>query len=696
MVTSKRGNQQRGFTGSVLAVLVAAGGLGLGCSSADGPSAQPRGVSGSGAAASAGAGVSGGGSGTSGSEGGMAATAGSSGFGGSAGSPGKPGIGLDGIVPLFDDTTKLEPVVVEDTPTALITRLADRARDRHARESEFQAYEHYLHIYWEHRTAEIEIVDTVGKGGDSIQFNVTTQWKLDDKQAELRFFFRGIGTVAEYHDNGSMDPVGDELHYTRSVSRNAAENRPLQVGDKLEFECSQFLDAPPRGRDNYYGTTFLYIVGKGIVPWAGTGELRDSEPIPESAWLGGHTTVHRNESDEPDNHFMQMAANLAPQNGQRFVLGRRAAHTHFGNGSHDESAENPVWQEQVGKQGPFSINHSCNSCHFQNGRAVPPATGEPLDKFVFKVGDAEGKPDPLLGGVLQPTGGEGNVSIASWVEEAGLQKPVFAFAGATPTNFSPRVAPQLVGMGLLEAITEQDILALADPDDADSDGISGRPRVLIDPVTGDKRLGRFGWRAGQAMVKYQVAGALRTDMGVTTSVFPTPDCGASQQGCGDDGPELEDTDLDNLSLYISLLGIRPQRAWDNAEVLKGQQLFTSVGCANCHTETFETSAFHPFAELRSQTIHPYTDLLLHDMGPGLADTLPEGDASYLEWRTPPLWGVGLSAGLPQGEGYLHDGRARTLSEAVLWHGGEAAASQQAFSSLSAPDKQALLAFLGSL
>jgi len=625
--------------------------------------------------------------------GGMTSGAGTSGMGG-ASSGGVPG--LNGIVPLYDATMKQEPSVVEDTPTALITRLADRARDRHARESQFQAYEHYLHIYWEHRTAQLEIVDTVGRGGDSITFNVETQWKLDDKQAELRFFFRGIGTVAEYHDNQPMTRI-DDLHYTRSVSRNAKENRELRVGDKMEFELSQFLDSPPRGRDNYYGTTMLYIVGKGIVPWAGTGELRDSEAIPEEAWLGGHTTVHRNESDEPDNHFLQMAGNLAPQNGQRFVLGRRAGHTHFGNGSHDESKDNPVWQEQAGKLGPLSINHSCNSCHPQNGRAVPPAIGVPLDQFVIKVGDADGKPEPLLGGVLQPSGdGEFGVRIASWTEANGLRTPTFAFSGETPTHFSPRIAPQLVGMGLLEAIPEAAIAALADPDDSNDDGVSGRMRVLTDPVTGDQRLGRFGWKAGQASVRHQVAAALRTDMGVTTSVFPTPDCGAAQTGCGDSGPELADAELDNLALYISLLGIRPQRDWDRAEVVKGEELFETVGCANCHAAKFETSALHPFAELRAQSIRPYTDLLLHDMGPGLADTLAEGDATYLEWRTPPLWGIGFTAGISRSEGYLHDGRARTLSEAILWHGGEGEPSKVAFTALPQADKNALLTFVKSL
>jgi len=681
---------------------------------AAGSAGSGNGVGAGGAVPGAGTGPGSGGAPGAGSAGagGALATAGTAGTGvPGAGAGGTPT--LDGIVPLFSESTKLEPAVVEDKPDALVTHWADRARDRHAREDkkpEFSRYEHYLHIYWEKRTAQVEIIDTVGKGGNSITFNVKTEWKLDTNQAELRFFFRGIGTVAEYHDNKSMTQVGpvEAFTYTRTVTSKMPENRPLQVGDKMEFELSQFLDKNYRaaefsGRDNYYGTTMLYIVGKGLVPWSASGELRpaggrDSEPVPESAWLGGHTTVHLNASDEPDKQFMQMAANLAPQNGQRFVLGRRALHTNFDDGHHDESPENPNWTEQANKLGPLYINHSCNQCHFQNGRAVPPAAGEFLKKYVFKVGTETGAPDPLLGQVLQPADskGEPNVKLASWSEENGLRKPNFEFTGSAPAHYSARISPPLVGMGLLEAIPEAAVVALADPNDANGDGISGRMRVLTDPVTGDKRLGRFGWKAGQASVKHQVAAALRTDMGVLTSVFPTPDCGSAQQNCGASGAEFEDANLANLSLYVSLLGMRPQRDWAKPEVIQGKELFAATGCVNCHTPKFKTTAFAEHAELRNQDIQPFTDLLLHDMGPGLADTLPEGDASYLEWRTAPLWSIGFTGMVSGEEAYLHDGRARSLTEAILWHGGEGEASKAKFQALPAADKSALLAFLKSL
>jgi len=270
----------------------------------------------------------------------------------------------------------------------------------------------------------------------------------------------------------------------------------------------------------------------------------------------------------------------------------------------------------------------------------------------------------------------------------------------------------LVGLGLLEAIPETQILALADETDTNDDGISGKAQRVLDPVSGETRLGRFGWKAATSSVEHQVAGALNSDMGVMTSVLPSPDCGTNQSLCGNSGAELSDEHLNNLVKYISLLGVRPQRNHDDAAVQLGQSLFTTIDCASCHTQTFQTSVYHPFAELRDQTIHPYTDMLLHDMGPGLADNLGEGLATGAEWRTTPLWGIGLSACVTGGvtnptghqgdevctpnHSYLHDGRARSIEEAILWHGGEGLASKNKYEALPASQKQAMLRFLESL
>ncbi|MFK7887935.1 MAG: di-heme oxidoredictase family protein [Gammaproteobacteria bacterium] len=608
--------------------------------------------------------------------------------------------------PLYNANTVLEPVLQEDTPEALITRFSDRARDRHAREDQFMAYDHYLSFYWEHRTATVEIVDPIGKGGDTITFNVTTQWPLSSNQAELRFFYRGFNTVAEYYNNGVMTQL-DGLNYARSVSFNPKTGTSLQVGDRLEFELSQFLSGVPRGRNNYYGTATLYIVGEGVVPWEARGvfgdassEREDSFPIAAEGWSGGGTTLSYQYSNEPDNHFLQMATNLSNVNGQKFVLGRRVHHTDFGDGSHNEADANPDFTALAGLLGPSYGNRSCVACHARNGRALPSAVGVPLRQHVIRVGDENGAAHPMLGQVLQPlstTGNaEGSVALASWTEADGLRAPNYAFTPEIPATYSVRIAPQLVGMGLLDAIPESAIEALADPDDQNADGISGRLQRVTDPETGEQRVGRFGWKAGQASVRHQVASALNNDIGVMTSVFPTPDCGSSQSNCGASAVELDEDSLKQLSAYVSLLGVRARRNLDDPVALQGESLFTSIGCAACHTPTHQTSEFHPHAELRSQTIHAYTDLLLHDMGSGLADNLGEGVATGAEWRTPPLWGIGLTSGVTGGEAYMHDGRARTLHEAIRWHGGEGAAASQAFEGLSPAQRNAILAFLSTL
>lgn len=598
---------------------------------------------------------------------------------------------LPPVVPLFDAHTPLEPATTEQTDEALITRLADRARGRHAREARFQAYDEYNSFYWEQRTIGIEIVDRVAKGGKDVVFNYDTLTPLS--APEFRCFFRGLNTVAEYQHNVAAPLVAPNRHAVR-LTHNVMEKRPLQVGDRIEVEISQFIAKPEHGRKNYYGTAFLYVVGRGVVPWEARGDKQDSFPLPEATWLGGFTTLPYQYSDEPKHRFKQMAGNIAPLSAQPFMLGRRLHHTDFGNGEHSEGG-NPVYAEQIGKLGPHFVAKSCVACHANNGRALPPKPGTPMYQTVIKTGSE-------LGGALQPqaTNGEpeAGASIASWSTVEGrygdgttftLRKPIYAFTGKTPQQFSVRLTPQLVGLGLLEAIGESDVLALADPDDTNSDGISGRPQIVTDE-TGKRRLGRFGYKAGQPTVRHQVAGALNSDMSVTTSVFPKHEDGSS----GD--PELSDAALADLTRYISLLGVSARRDLDDTEAQRGEQLFTQVGCTACHTPRFTTSPHHPFAELRGQTIQPYTDLLLHDLGDGLADNLGEHEASGREWRTPPLWSIGLTSGVSGGEAYLHDGRARTLEEAILWHGGEGERAKEAFRTMPAADRAALMKFLKSL
>jgi CxxC motif-containing protein (DUF1111 family) len=323
---------------------------------------------------------------------------------------------------------------------------------------------------------------------------------------------------------------------------------------------------------------------------------------------------------------------------------------------------------------------------------------------VIKVGsDKEGTPHAMLGTALQPqsvTGKpEGSARLVQLRSIEGayadgsryeLVKPLYQFDVA-PDFYSIRLTPHLVGLGLLEAIDEQALATLADPEDANQDGISGRMRLVRDPQTGQVRVGRFGYKASQPRLLHQIAGALNSDMGVLTSVFPQAD------GSRIDGEtELSDADLDNLYRYIATLGVPARRDLEDETTIRGEALFNAAHCIKCHVPSMTTSPYHPLAELRRQKIQPYTDLLLHDMGPELADSLGEPGATGAEWRTPPLWGIGLTAGVSQGESYLHDGRARTLAEAILWHGGEGTAAHDAFVAMPADDRNALIRFLKSL
>jgi CxxC motif-containing protein (DUF1111 family)/predicted lipoprotein with Yx(FWY)xxD motif len=650
-------------------------------------------------------------------------------------------------VPLYTSSTVQEHALIYETNDAVITMFADRGRDRHAKEDQFQQYDHYLSHYWTHRTARYKFTDFVEKGGSSILIEWVTEWQLE--ALEFRAWYFGMNTVAQYHGNyepnvitegrGTYDDdlvqtstTGDQYKYSLTINEFRGLNgstEPLNIGQHMEIEISQFLLGVPEGRSNYYGTTYLYQVGKGgMVPWKTLGDFDDkssqrenSHPIAKQGWLGGNTTLPYQYTNEPNDHFMQMATNLSSLNGQAFVLGRRIHHTSFVDGMHDEDPANGIFAEMVGKSGTHFVNNSCASCHERNGRAAPAPIGEALDKWVFKIADADGNPDAQRGNILQPSNtgnvqNEGTVAIASWTEVDGLRSPNYQFSTGTPEKFSARIAPQLVGLGLLEAIPEETILAMADEyDEVAPFGISGKAQSTIDPQTQQIRLGRFGWKAGTSSIKHQVASAFNTDMGVMTTVLPIPDCGSAQKlrnECGDEQIELSEQHIDDLVKYIALLGVRAQRNLDDTQVQQGKAIFSNIGCVDCHTPTLQTSIYHPFSELRNQTIHPYTDLLLHDMGEGLADNLGEGNATGAEWRTTPLWGIGLSACVTGGvvntvggqgnevctpeHSYLHDGRARTIDEAILWHGGESQSAKVQYEALSDADEAVLLSFLQSL
>jgi len=375
--------------------------------------------------------------------------------------------------------------------------------------------------------------------------------------------------------------------------------------------------------------------------------------------------------------------------------------------------------------GPLFINANCTACHVRDGRGTAPLTATDPVQMLFRLSqpgqDAHGGPRPVpgFGDQLQNraivgTDAEGQLSIQYGEQlrsladglAVSLRQPTYRVDAPympLPAGLllSPRVAPPVFGLGLLEAVSEADVLALADENDANGDGISGRPNYVWDVAAQAPRLGRFGWKANQPSLRQQTAAAYNGDMGLTTSLFPLePAAGQSQAGNQPPGSapaDLPDAELANTTFYVQSLGVPARRDVSNEQVWAGKALFVSVRCASCHVPRLTTSPAAGLpAETAGQTIYPYTDLLLHDLGAGLADGRPDFRATGSEWRTPPLWGIGLSEVVNGHSTFLHDGRARSLTEAIMWHGGEAQASADAVGRMSAADRARLLAFLKSL
>jgi CxxC motif-containing protein (DUF1111 family) len=537
-------------------------------------------------------------------------------------------------------------------------------------------------------------------------------------------------------------------------------NRTFSLGDLIEITPAFFLERGPNGTalidgggTRYYSQEKLYVVGKGIIPWYGVRPRLNNAPLPEEALSGGLASTSYNYTEEPFRSFQQAVENIGGKNMQRFVEGRRLFHTSFADGTHSESPDiNPVFTEYAGKMGTRFNANRCLACHAMNGRSLPAQEGQNIKTMSIMTALASGHdsfmPDPTYGLNIQqessdPAADDFSVKVASFetvknVTLSGgktvkLQKPVYAFSGPTPEQVSVRQAPQVIGMGLIEAIDESSILAQADPDDSNNDGIRGIPNWSIDPETGRKHLGRFGWKAGKGSIRHQTAQALLLDVGVTSTLYPSNACqqDPSSAACKSASKDLAGVDnkgLDSLTNYLRLLGVPAQRSvvteWEGNRrvpfeydintqaIAKGEQLFKQLNCSGCHTTEMTTGNNHVVAELRNQKIRPYSDFLLHDMGPDLADGITEGKAEPTMWRTQPLWGLGLLAytqetkeemagpNIKHGEvsraRYLHDGRAQTITEAILWHGGEATASRAQFEALTVGERGDLLAFLNSL
>jgi CxxC motif-containing protein (DUF1111 family) len=394
--------------------------------------------------------------------------------------------------------------------------------------------------------------------------------------------------------------------------------------------------------------------------------------------------------------------------------------------------------------GPLFNSRACQSCHFKDGRGHPPKANFPEDsaesmflRLSIPPETAEQKrliaehrvnsiDEPTYGSQLQNLAIQGldneghmHIDYTDVPVKLGdgssvtLRKPTYSITDLKygplhpKTMMSPRVAPQMIGLGLIEAIPEEQIRAHADPGDKDHDGIHGHPNEVWSLAENRLKLGRFGWKAGVPSIREQSALAFAGDIGLSNTLVPKPsgDCTAAQPAClnapngnnpKDGNVEVQPKLFDLVVFYAQNLAVTPRRNSADPVVKHGKELFYAAGCQGCHVPSFTTGTVEGQPQLSNQKIFPYTDLLLHDMGDGLADNRPEGMASGSEWRTAPLWGLGLTETVSGHTLFLHDGRARNITEAILWHGGEAQASRDAYAALSKDERDALDAFVNSL
>lgn len=383
----------------------------------------------------------------------------------------------------------------------------------------------------------------------------------------------------------------------------------------------------------------------------------------------------------------------------------------------------PAQDTLVDGLGPLYNRLACVSCHPKEGRGrSPDGPGERMQSMLVRLSvpgrDVHGgpKPHPAYGGQLNEEGipgvpGEGR-AVLHWEEDVvtlsdgeriALRRPriefrELAYGALDGALTSPRVGPPVYGLGLLAAVPDAVLVARAG--EAKPDGVKGKANRVWSDTARATVIGRFGLKANMPDVEQQIAGAMLGDLGITSDLHPDENCTAVQTACraapSGGRPELTRAQLADLTTYLSLLAVPARRGADDPAVRRGESLFAEAGCVHCHLPQMKTAARAPFPQLADQIIAPYTDLLVHDMGKGLADGRPDYRANGREWRTPPLWGIGLLEKVNEHSQLLHDGRARNFTEAILWHGGEAKTARDRFAAWSREKRDALLAFLGSL
>ena len=443
---------------------------------------------------------------------------------------------------------------------------------------------------------------------------------------------------------------------------------------------------------------------------SGEEDVVEDSGVEPGEWLPGGEATNRRLMGR--NAFIMPAPNLSAEHERHF---------YSGNGFFNQAwVEAPASTAARDGLGPLFNARNCSDCHAKDGRGAPPEDGlAPFGGLLLRLsvsGDDGPVPDPTYGSQLQdmanPDVPVEADPVITWEEIPGsypdgtaysLLQPTYTITNPGYGDFadglmvSPRVAPHMIGLGLLEAIPQSRLEDLADPDDDNGDSVSGRIQWLDTPE--GTQIGRFGWKGDEPNIDAQVAGAFAGDMGLTSALVTKDDCTTAQTICQEEPhgglPEVDETVFARVALYARTLAVPVRRNASDETVLRGKRLFRDVGCDDCHTPSHTTDDA-AIAEYNGQLIWPYTDLLLHDMGEGLADNRPVGGASGREWKTPPLWSVGLIDSVNRHTRFLHDGRARSLEEAVLWHGGEGLASRDAFMALDVDERSALLTFVEDL
>jgi CxxC motif-containing protein (DUF1111 family) len=455
-----------------------------------------------------------------------------------------------------------------------------------------------------------------------------------------------------------------------------------------------------------------------------------SKPEQFELMQGGAGTSRK---DVNKDSFSQSSANITFEEEGTFKLGNAIFRKNWVSAPSSTQASDGL--------GPLFNERACQNCHLKDGRGHPPegdsGTTSMFLRLARQAGTEEERaaladhkvlnfPDPVYGSQLQDLAvpglkGEGRMHVDYQEQsvtlgdgaEVSLRKPSYsvdslAYGPLDPhTTLSPRMTPPMIGLGLVEQIAPADILGHADPDDRNSDGISGKPNVVRDRQSGKLTLGRLGWKAQTPSIREQAADAFAGDIGISTPEVPKHwgDCTGAQEAClampngmqerlG--AAEAPPPVMDLVTFYSQNLAVPARRDLDKPDVLAGKKLFYEMGCISCHTPKFVTLRGTPNKAQAFQLIWPYSDFLLHDMGPGLADGQAVGEATGSEWRTPPLWGIGLTRTVSGNTFFLHDGRARSLTEAILWHGGEGQKARDRFAAADAADRAALVKFLESL